>query len=69
MSIIHITRYRMYRLRLNDGRYIFMTWHPYCGPTFFRDKYESRWIEDWYEDKQIFVKRARSAGSYSTLVL
>lgn len=36
MSIIHITRYRMYRLRLNDGRYIYMTWHPYCGPTFFR---------------------------------
>lgn len=53
MSIIHITRYRMYRLRLNDGRYIYMTWHPYCGPTFFLDKYESRWIEDWYEDKQI----------------
>lgn len=57
----------MYRLRLNDGRYIFMTWHPYCGPTFFRDKYESRWIEYWYEDKQIcdavewFVNRGKKA--------
>lgn len=67
MRIIHITRYRMYRLRLNDGRYIYMTWHPYCGPTFFRDKYESRWIEDWYEDKQIcdavewFVNRGKKA--------
>lgn len=66
-GIIHISRYRMYRLRLNDGRYIYMSWHPYCGPTIFKDKHETRWIENWYEDEQIvdavnwFVNRGKKA--------
>lgn len=67
MGIIHISRYRTYRLRLNDGRYIYMAWHRYCGPAIFRDKFEKREIEDWYEDKQIcdavewFVNRGKKA--------
>lgn len=42
-----------YRLPLVDGRRVFMSWHRYCGPMFFLDRYENREIVDWYEDKLI----------------
>ncbi len=56
-----------YRLPLADGRRVFMSWHNYCGPTFYHDRDERREIEEWYEDKQIcdalgwFVSRGRKA--------
>ncbi len=53
MSIIHITRYRMYRLRLEDGRHIFMEWRGVCGPIVFKDKRGRREIEEWYKDEKI----------------
>lgn len=42
-----------YRLRLNDGRYIYMMYHHYLGPMFFEDKLCKREIDNWYEDKEI----------------
>lgn len=42
-----------YRLRLSDGGYVFMSWHPYCGPMFYKDKALNREIEDWYENTLI----------------
>lgn len=38
-----------YRLRLADGTCVFMEWHQYCGPTFFRDRACRRLIEDWWD--------------------
>jgi hypothetical protein len=37
-----------YRLRLEDGAHVFMAWHHYCGPTFYRDKLERREIDEWW---------------------
>jgi hypothetical protein len=42
-----------YRLRLLDGRYIWMDWHSYLGPTFFRDREMKREIKDWWDDPNI----------------
>jgi hypothetical protein len=38
-----------FRLPLAAGTRVYMDWHNYCGPTFYRDKAERRIIEDWYE--------------------
>lgn len=50
-GIITITP--LYRLRLDDGSCVFMDWHPYCSPTFFRDKHGCRLIDDWHENSLI----------------
>lgn len=50
-GIITITP--LYRLRLDNGSCVFMDWHPYCGPTFFRDKHGCRLIDDWHENSLI----------------
>lgn len=56
-----------YRLRLADGTCVFMSWHNYLGPVFFRDKGERREIEDWYDNPLIvdqldwFIERGRKA--------
>lgn len=42
-----------FRLRLDDGRHVFMTWHHYCGPNFYHDRSLCREILDWWEDKSI----------------
>lgn len=42
-----------YRLRLLDGRYVFMAWHSYCGPDFYKDKYLNKPIDEWWEDNLI----------------
>ena len=42
-----------YRLRLSDGRHVFLDWHRYCGPTFYRDRAMSREVEDWWNDPAI----------------
>lgn len=56
-----------YRLRLDDGRYVFMSWHNYCGPVFFKDRSEQREIDEWWEDLAIcrvyrwFIGRGKKA--------
>lgn len=43
-----------FRLRLADGRYVFMAWHRYLGPIgFYRDRAERREIPDWFDDPAI----------------
>ena len=42
-----------FRLRTSDGRYVFMDWHHYLGPTFFRDRSANRLIDKWWEDAGI----------------
>lgn len=42
-----------YRLPLADGTRVFMDWHHYCGPTFYRDRNSNRIIEDWWENELI----------------
>lgn len=56
-----------YRLRLEDGGYVYMDWHSYCGPTFYKDKNESRVIDNWWDNPMIckaldwFVARGKKA--------
>lgn len=40
-----------YKLRLLDGRRVFMEWHHYLGPVFYLDRYLMREIEDWHKDE------------------
>lgn len=42
-----------YLLPLSDGTRVFMEWHSYCGPTFYRDRDCNRMIEDWYDDPRM----------------
>lgn len=42
-----------YKLRLDNGVHVFMDWHEWCGPTFYRDKQQRRVIDEWYEDELI----------------
>ncbi len=44
---------RSFRIRLEDGRYIFMDWHRFCGPTFYADRAMNRLIDDWWDDPSI----------------
>jgi hypothetical protein len=41
---------RRYKLRLTDGRNVFMVWHDYLGPTFYHDRHFTRMIDDWWKD-------------------
>ncbi len=56
-----------FRLPLSDGSRVYMEWHSYCGPTFYRDKYMNRIIEDWWESPAIcaaldwFISRGKKA--------
>lgn len=56
-----------YRLRLRDGTCVFMEWHNYCGPTFYRDRDAHRVVETWWNDPRIcaaldwFCKRGNKA--------
>ncbi len=72
MSCIHfaggiICMSPFFRLRLADGRCVFMEWHSYLGPTIYRDRACSRQIDDWYDDVLIcealtwFVNRGEKA--------
>jgi len=57
----------VFRLRLFDGTYVFMDFHHYCGPTFYKDRLCTREIEEWWEDPRLcrafdwFVKRGHKA--------
>ena len=48
--------HRSYKLRLLDGRRVFMKWHHYFGPIFYLDRFLIREIDDWHKDK--FLCRA-----------
>lgn len=56
-----------FRLRLADGSCVFMEWHNYCGPTFFRDRAARRMIDDWWDNPAIcsaldwFLQRGKRA--------
>jgi len=56
-----------FRLRLENGDHVFMSWHRYSGPEFFYDKKETRWIDKWWENKLItnaldwFIARGKRA--------
>lgn len=56
-----------YRLPLSNGLRVYMDWHMYLGPIFFRDKMCTREIEEWYNDESIcealdwFQKRGNKA--------
>lgn len=54
MAIIHISYTPSYRLRLDDGSYVFMPFYRYLGPMgFYRDRAELREIPDWWENPLI----------------
>ncbi len=44
-----------YRLRLPDGGYIYMEWHHYLGPFFFKDKLQKREVVAWHNDPNILA--------------
>nr|DAM64888.1 MAG TPA: hypothetical protein [Caudoviricetes sp.] len=48
-----VTIYDTFRLRLEDGTCVFMSWHHYCGPDFYRDKAGRRCIDEWWENPLI----------------
>lgn len=58
---------KLARLRLADGRRVFMEMHSYFGPTFFRDRAYLREIQEWWDDPLIvqawdwFYKRGQRA--------
>ncbi|WP_338512022.1 hypothetical protein [Erwinia aphidicola] len=53
MQIIHMSITPSYRLRLDDGGYVYMSWHNWYGPAFYHDKLERRDYEDWYENPSV----------------
>lgn len=36
---------RLTRLRLPGGEYVFLEWHDYLGPTFYRDRAGNRQLD------------------------
>lgn len=58
---------RVFRLRLNDGRYQYMEWHDYLGPVFWNDRNCTKETEKWWEDPDItdaldwFQRRGKKA--------
>lgn len=57
----------VWRLPLASGGRVFMEFHSYLGPAFFRDHACQREIELWYEDPEIvaaldwFIARGKVA--------
>lgn len=43
----------IHKLRLDDGRNVWLEFHPYCGPAFFKDRRLQREIENWWDDPAI----------------
>jgi hypothetical protein len=46
--IIHMSFSIPHRLRTDDGGYVYMTWHRYCGPEFYQDRECNREIVEWW---------------------
>jgi hypothetical protein len=57
----------VWRLPLASGGRVFMDFHSYFGPSFYRDHRCAREIEQWYEDAEIvaaldwFIARGKMA--------
>jgi hypothetical protein len=57
----------VWRLPLASGDRVFMEFHSFTGPYFFRDHACTREIEDWYEHPEIvavldwFIGRGKRA--------
>lgn len=55
------------RLRLLDGSYVYMEWHSYAGPIFYKDKDGKRVIDKWWENDLLvhiqdwFINRGKVA--------
>ena len=47
-----------YRLRLLDGRYVYMDWHSHLGPSFFRDRALARPMDGWWDDDMMCAAAA-----------
>ena len=56
-----------FRIRLLDGSYVFMEFHSYAGPVFYKDKLGARMIENWWDNELLikacdwFVARGKKA--------
>lgn len=53
MCIACATGHRVFRLPLASGGRVFMEWHSYFGPTFYRDRACRREIDGWWEQPEI----------------
>jgi hypothetical protein len=53
MCLACLTGRPVYRLPLASGGRVFMEWHNWIGPSFYRDRACMREIEDWYEQPEI----------------
>lgn len=53
MCIACASGFRVFRLPLASGGRVFMEWHRYLGPSFFRDRECRREIQQWYENAEI----------------
>jgi len=42
-----------YKLRISDGRRVFIEWHEHCGPVVYVDKAMNRELENWWEDNLV----------------
>lgn len=57
----------VWRLPLASGGRVFVEFHSFTGPYFFRDRACAREIEDWFEDQEIvdaldwFINRGKVA--------
>lgn len=62
-----VTGNRVWRLPLASGGRVYMEFHRYFGPSFFRDRACVREIEDWYTCAEIctaldwFIARGKVA--------
>lgn len=53
ISRVIVCHNRFFRLRLDDGRHVFMEWAAVGGPWFYRDRAMLREIPEWWEDMAI----------------
>lgn len=52
-TALHLLILPHYRLRLDDGGYVYMEFAYFGGPRFYRDRNLTREIEDWWEDPRL----------------
>ena len=62
-----VSRPRIFRLPLASGGRVFMEWHSYFGPTFYRDRACRREIDGWWDMPEVcaalewFQERGKAA--------
>jgi len=50
-----VCRNPIQKLRVSDGRHVWVEWPPYCGPIVWLDRHCTRDIFEWWDDKAIVV--------------